>query len=115
MTVTNRNNTRAAKLKPMDVLNIRQMYADGWTQSRLSRTYGISIGQIGRIVRGESWQQFTTIRTEHDKSFDAVEDTMDTGPPPSDATIQRSLDRLKSLTGDTKVELDEFIKQETHE
>ena len=28
----------------------------GETQGSLSRRFGVSVGQIGRIVRGESWQ-----------------------------------------------------------
>lgn len=37
------------------VQDIRTRYAGGATQGSLARAYGISVGQIGRIVRGESW------------------------------------------------------------
>lgn len=52
----NRGNRRAAKLNGETVVKIRQLYAQGWTQGELSREYDISIGQIGRIVRNEVWQ-----------------------------------------------------------
>lgn len=52
-----RNNRGASKLTAGDVRNIREMYGGGhYTQGQLSRDFGISVNQIGRIVRGESWQ-----------------------------------------------------------
>ncbi len=49
-------NTKAAKLNPTQVGEIRRFYEDeGLTQGELARRYGVSVGQIGRIVRGESW------------------------------------------------------------
>lgn len=52
-----KRNTRAAKLTPTMVQQIREQYASGsYSQGSLARAYKISIGQIGRIVRGESWQ-----------------------------------------------------------
>lgn len=51
-----RNHTKAAKLTGEQVQQIRQRYDDGESQSALCRSYGVSIGQIGRIVRRESWQ-----------------------------------------------------------
>ena len=54
----NRGHSAAAKLTAQQVLEIRQHYNAGWTQGRLSREYRVSIGQIGRIVRGEAWQQY---------------------------------------------------------
>jgi hypothetical protein len=47
--------TRAAKLTAVDVLTIRQRYDAGDSQGTLAREYKMSIGQIGRIVRNESW------------------------------------------------------------
>lgn len=50
---------RAAKLTPSDVFEMRRLYADEkWSQGRLARHFGVSVGQVGRIVRGESWQQY---------------------------------------------------------
>lgn len=50
-----RQNSKAAKLSPDDVRLIRQYYSEGATQGQLCRHFGVSVGQIGRIVRGESW------------------------------------------------------------
>ena len=50
-------NERAAKLTDTKVYWIRTMYVTGeMTQGELSRRTGVSVGQIGRICRGESWQ-----------------------------------------------------------
>lgn len=61
----NRSNTKAAKLKAEQVIELKRLYAEGWSQGRLSREFQISVGQIGRIVRGESWQWQAAIQTEH--------------------------------------------------
>lgn len=55
----NRGNRRAAKVNGETVIVIRQLYEQGWTQNQLSREFQLSIGQIGRIVRGEVWQNVT--------------------------------------------------------
>ena len=49
-------NTKAAKLTPSQVVEIRTRYAEGETQAHLSRVFGVGVQQIGRIVRGEAWQ-----------------------------------------------------------
>lgn len=49
-------NAGGRKLSEGMVGEIRRRYAKGETQGALSRGYGVSVGQIGRIVRGESWQ-----------------------------------------------------------
>lgn len=52
-----RNNIRRAVLTASKVAEIRQLYGKGAvTQGQLSRDYGVSVVQIGRIVRGEVWQ-----------------------------------------------------------
>lgn len=59
-----KNHTSAAKLDSMKVLRIRQLYhEEGWTQSKLSREFGVGSGQIGRIVRNEAWQEYSQIGT----------------------------------------------------
>lgn len=50
-----RGHKRAAKLTGEAVLEIRQRYVNGESQGSLARAFQISVGQIGRIVRGESW------------------------------------------------------------
>ena len=52
-----RNNIRRAVLTASKVMEIRKFYEAGTvTQGQLSRDYGVSVVQIGRIVRGEVWQ-----------------------------------------------------------
>jgi len=51
-----KRNRGARKLSGVQVSDIRRRYEGGATQSSLSREYQVSVGQIGRIVRGESWQ-----------------------------------------------------------
>ena len=50
-----RNRGKAGKLTLDQVGEIRRYYAEGATQGALARHYGVAIGTIGRIVRGESW------------------------------------------------------------
>ena len=50
-------NEKAAKLTDADVLYIRAAWANREkTQGQLSRMFSVTVGQIGRICRGESWQ-----------------------------------------------------------
>lgn len=56
MTEFQYKNSRAAKLTPGQVLEMRRLYADGYSQGRLAREYQVSLNQVGRIVRGEVWQ-----------------------------------------------------------
>lgn len=49
-------NTKAAKVTPTEVINIRADAQKGMTQNSLCHKYDLSIAQIGRIVRGESWR-----------------------------------------------------------
>lgn len=50
-----RNKTR--KLTQGQVQEMRQFYGEGATQGALAKHYGMSVGQVGRIVRGESWRE----------------------------------------------------------
>jgi hypothetical protein len=45
-----------SKRTALEIRGLRQRYLNGWSQARLSREYGMSIGQVGRIVRGTAWQ-----------------------------------------------------------
>jgi len=53
--VFERKNVKASKLTPTQVMEIKARYGEGATQGALCREFGVSVGQIGRIVRGESW------------------------------------------------------------
>jgi len=65
-------NKKAAKLGLVEVRQIRQLYGEGATQSALCRRFGVSIGQIGRIVRGESWQEEAGARLPSKEEADAI-------------------------------------------
>ena len=49
----------ARKLTRDQVVEIRAHISQGITQGSLARYYGVSVGQIGRIARGESWGEVT--------------------------------------------------------
>lgn len=44
------------KLKTAQVLEIRERYKSGETQTRIALDYPVGRVKIGQIVRGESWQ-----------------------------------------------------------
>lgn len=48
---------------PQEVMRIRQLYAEGWSQGRLAREFKRTVGTIGRIVRGETHQTLPTIES----------------------------------------------------
>ena len=51
-----RKNSSASKVTEAQVYAMRQAYESGRvTQGQLCRDYGLSIAQVGRIVRYESW------------------------------------------------------------
>lgn len=57
MSLFTKRNSRAAKLSTLQVIEIREKYNTGsYTQASLAREYGVTVVQIGRIVRGEVWQ-----------------------------------------------------------
>ena len=50
------NRRPASKLTALQVREMRLRYAEGSTQSALAHDYHITIGHVGRIVRGDVWQ-----------------------------------------------------------
>lgn len=58
---------------PQEVMRIRQLYAEGWSQGRLAREFKRTVGTIGRIVRGETHQTLPTIESAIDIEVKAVE------------------------------------------
>lgn len=85
-------NRRAAKLTPNQVLEIRQRYADGETQRRLASDFGMSVGHIGRIVRGEQWADYAQVPTDQE-----LESAMASGPIPTAQELAESMARLEQL------------------
>ena len=60
------------KVSRDDVELMRKAYGEGATQGALARRFGISVGQVGRIVRGEAWQEVTNQRALRDEEADAI-------------------------------------------
>lgn len=103
-----RFNIKASKLTPTKVFELREKYAAGASQGSLAREYQISVGQVGRIVRGESWQQYSNPAEETPIQI------MSPNLEPTPEEIQASYERLQKLLQkdvNTKVksDLDEFL------
>ena len=67
-----RTAAKRQKLTSVEVAEIRQHYGGGATQGALARHYGVSVGQIGRIVSGESWQAASGERSLSPGEADSV-------------------------------------------
>lgn len=83
--------TKAAKLTLEKVLEIKDRYAEGESQGSLARRFAISVGQIGRIVRGEAWvdsQRF---------------EPLSPGPTPSKEEVDASFNRLMGKLNEAAV------------
>jgi len=65
-------NSRAAKLRPEQVLKMRELYEQGMTQRELGEIYDMSVNQVGRIVRNESWKAYKHTLTDQQLEHDAV-------------------------------------------
>lgn len=44
-----------SKLTKGDVVEMRELYQDGWTQDELASQYPVNQARISEIVRGEAW------------------------------------------------------------
>lgn len=103
-------NTQARKLTAMQVMQIRERYAQGETQGSLARAFAMSIVQIGRIVRGEAWTEqggrVLLTDQQHEANAAAYHMRVHGGsPPPASADeIQRSLERVQQLIAEGEAE-----------
>lgn len=57
-----RGNRGGSKMGAVVVERLRKDYEEGMTQRALGEKYGLSVVQVGRIVRGESWKGTGTAR-----------------------------------------------------
>lgn len=65
-------NRASSKLTGDKVIEIRQKYATRqYTQEALSREYQVSINTIRNILRGVSWQNLPTIKSEAEEQTEA--------------------------------------------
>ncbi len=68
-----RSHLKAAKKTPLEILQIRLKYSQGSSQGELAREFGLSVGQIGKIVRNEVWQSVgATPRTEGEVQLNQI-------------------------------------------
>lgn len=73
------------------VQQMRKDYGEGVTQGALARYYGVSVVQVGRIVRGECWMEGAGDRMPTQAEMDASlarllkiqEDVQKYGPSPA--------------------------------
>ena len=84
---------------------MREAYARGATQGELCRRYKMSIGQVGRIVRGESWSQYTNPAAEEESTPQADEDELNQLAAESLRQLQESTSQV--ILSDTKEDLSE--------
>jgi hypothetical protein len=113
----NKGHTRAAKLTGEQVYQLRLDYVGGMTQGELCHKYQISIGQVGRIVRGESWQAFHNpaevatgvIPPIMQKSDEQIQTE-------ADASLARVMERMQAdITKAREKPLDSFLNDEARE
>ena len=98
-------NSKASKLSSAQVQQIRLLYAAGnTTQGQLARDFGMSIVQIGRIIRREVWQDLpeavndVTLAASADRLLRAQADV--DGQARMEELIREAKDEL--TTGETK-------------
>jgi hypothetical protein len=101
-----RNHTRSAKLTATQVLDIRTKFADGATQGSLAREYGVTVGTIGRITRGETWNQFAFVESEGQVDARLASERIRFGPrpPPTPEELLASQQRLLGMLGQPPIE-----------
>lgn len=94
--------TRSAKLTAMQVIDIRVKFADGATQGSLAREYGVTVGTIGRITRGETWNQFQFVESEGQVDARLAKERLAFGPrpPPTQDEILASQRKLAAMLGE---------------
>lgn len=114
-----RNNKTSSKLTASQVYDIREKYTKGFSQGALAREYGVGVGQIGRIVRGEAWQEFAQPEDLRSTELQAVAQRMVKGLI-TDEEIEESQRKLNELIGKDQGlgivdKLVENIKQEKEE
>jgi hypothetical protein len=106
MTKFRLGNIRNAKLTPEEVVEIRERYWHGMeSQGALCRAYNVSRDTIGRVVRGESFQEYGgpvpggREKPAAQRLAEAGEDRalMNDAPEPDGAAIAASLAKLNTL------------------
>lgn len=99
-------------LTAQEVLNIRASWGRGMTQGELSRRYKISVVQIGRICRGESWQNIIGMPSDADieasaRKMLALQESLKERSAAEKMAEAVRIEKEKGIAGDRL--LDEFI------
>lgn len=84
-----------AKLTIKQVIEIRKLRAEGWTQPALARGFKVSVNQIAKICNGTAWTnvtQGTEVLTDGEAQLRQL-----TTPQPSHEEINASMERLQRL------------------
>lgn len=102
------HNSRSAKLTAADVVDIRQRIADGETQSSICKDYPISIGQLGRIARNESWKIASSIPVK-DIDIKESQQRLLAMMGRRDETASPGLDRLEEELRKTETKADKLL------
>ena len=99
------NNRKAGKVTAVIVEQMRKDYELGATQRELAEVSGLSVVQVGRIVRGESWKDTGVARGFVDKrAWEAIvrgeqgrgEENW-RGTPADERGIAESLERVREM------------------
>jgi hypothetical protein len=100
------HNTKASKLAAADVIEIRSKFAARThTMEALSREYHVTPGTVRNIVKGFTWQSLPMVKSQEDMDAEIL------------LSQQKVMELMRadiSAARKPEVELDEFIKQETH-
>ena len=97
-------NRQAARLGAVDVERMRLWYEQGMTQRELGERYRLSVGQVGRIVRRESWQDTGVAKRFVEREmWNALErgevgEARLRGVPAEEEMMEESLERVKKMT-----------------
>ena len=97
----NQGHLKSAKLTPSQVLELRQAYVQGATQGSLARRYRVSVGTIGRIVRGESWQSYDSPPDPLAEDHHETLGRMAVSQPSSTAEALKAQEQLKQFLAQT--------------
>lgn len=85
-----KGNKYARRLKLGELNEIRLRYLGGETQGALARDFGVSVGTIGRAVRGETWREHTLLEVTEG----AKEVRQERAPAPGN-TLAASEERMR--------------------
>lgn len=94
MTMFGPGNKAGRKLSTKEVEEIRVAYENGHSQGAIARHYRMSVVQIGRIVRGESWNVSGRLREAPARM----------AQPPTEAEREAVLEKLLQLQASRRVD-----------